>query len=94
MIVVKIELWPKGEEKRAKELGRTYIYNKGDGTAAKGNYEVRVCRKGSFHKTGREIVAAKGFTRTGKVLGWPRLTQNIWRLAIRSLLACFPEEAP
>lgn len=40
MIVVKLEMWPKGDESRKYELGRTYIYNAG-GTTKRGDYEVR-----------------------------------------------------
>jgi len=91
MIVVKIEMWPKGDEARKYELGRTYVYNSG-GNAKRGDYEVRVCRKGNYDVDSRDLVDGKGFTRTGTVSNWPRLSYNVWRLILRCLQAAFPEE--
>lgn len=81
-----------------KEIGRMYIAN--DGTVAdpkRGDYDAYVCRKGSFapprdmggQSTGRNASAA----RTGRVINYPRLSYNVWRLIARALKACFPEEA-
>ena len=82
MIVVKIELWPKGIAERKKELGRMLIDNRGVADGGKrGDYRVRVLRKGT-DKTLRE----------GKVLNFPRLSYNIWRLVYRALKDTFPEE--
>jgi hypothetical protein len=93
MIVLKIEMWPSGREDRAREIGRTYIYNDG-GTMTSGDYQVRVCRRGRFEKTTQDIRDAKGFTRTAAVTKYPRLAFNVWRLMIRALVAAFPEETP
>lgn len=91
MIVVKVEMWPKGDERRMYELGRTYIYNAG-GTETRGDYEVRVCRKGSYAPDPRKIASGEGFTRTARVDNWPRKSYNIWRLILRCLMGAFPEE--
>lgn len=91
MIVVKIEMWPKGDESRARELGRTYIYNDG-GTTARADYQVRVCRKGSHHPTSRAIAEGTGFTRVGEVKGYARNAYNVWVLILRALRSAFPEE--
>lgn len=91
MIVVRIEMWPKGDESRAREIGRTYIYNAG-GSLTKGDYEVRVCRKNRFEHVPRKVLSGEGFTRTGRVEGYPRLAYNVWRLVLRALRAAFPEE--
>jgi hypothetical protein len=91
MIVVKIEMWPQGRENKAREIGRTYIFNNG-GTMTKGDYEVRVCRRGKFEKTTEDIRDAKGFTRVAKVLKYPRLAKNVWCLIVRALQEAFPEE--
>lgn len=66
------------------EIGRTLIYNDGTGTDSTGHYGVAVCRRGSkdWHKP----------LRTGSVRDYPRLSYNVWRLVIRSLLSAFPEE--
>ena len=81
MIVVKIELWPHGIESRARELGRMLIDNQG-GTHTRGDYRVRVLRKGSKDKVLREC----------KVDNYPRQSYNIWRLICRALKGTFPEE--
>lgn len=91
MLVLKIEMWPKGDASKAREIGRTYIYNNG-GSLTRGNYVVRVCRKNRFEKTPHELGTDKGFTRVGEVKDYPRLDYNVWRLVIRSLRSAFPEE--
>lgn len=91
MIVVKIEMWPRGSRERAREIGRMYIYNDG-GTDDRGDYEVRVCRRGRLERTPDQIVAGEGFTRTARIEGYPRLALNVWRLIVRALMASFPEE--
>lgn len=91
MIVVKIEMWPKGVEGKKREIGRTYIYNAG-GTDQRGDYEVRVCRKGDHDPGVRRIQTGEGFTRTGRVENYPRQSYNVWRLVVRALRAAFPEE--
>jgi hypothetical protein len=92
VIVVKVEMWPKGNESKAREIGRTYIYNDG-GSLRRGNYEARVCRRAKkFVHEPRKVLSGEGFARTGRVEDYPRLSYNIWRLVIRALRACFPEE--
>lgn len=88
MLVVKIELWPHGDESRAEEIGRTYIHNVG-GTQERGNYAGFVCRKGVFAPFEKAKLSA---TRTLEVKDYPRLSYNVWRLILRSLAAAFPEE--
>jgi hypothetical protein len=80
MIVIKIELWPLGFESHKKEIGRMLIDNQG-GTDARGDYRVRVLRKG----TDRVL-------REGEVKNYPRKSYNIWRLVCRALKDVFPEE--
>jgi len=89
MIVVKVELWSAvtGEHE---ELGRMYVAN--DGTSSsrtKGNYNVKVARKGSFKYDGWEEIKT---TRTGRVEKYPRLSYNVWRLITKALKSAFPEE--
>jgi len=92
VIVVKIEMWPKGDESRAREIGRTYIYNAG-GTAERGDYEVRVSRKAKeFKHEPRKVLSGEGFARTGSVKDYPRKSYNVWRLITRALKSAFPEE--
>lgn len=91
MIVVKIEMWPGGDEEGAYELGRSYIRNRGDNPRHphRGNYEIKVCRKGHTEFKGWSAIKA---SRQGEVFNWPRLSYNIWRLVLRALMDAFPEE--
>lgn len=89
-------MWPLGDASRKYELGRTYIYNVG-GNRAHGDYQVRVCRKNAkknYDIAPRQIVeGGSGFARTGSVVNYPRKSYNVWRLVLRALRNCFPEEA-
>lgn len=92
MIVVKIEIWPFGSESNKREAGRMYLFNDGTGTEKRGNYNVRVCRKGKYEPDREMIHEGKGCTRTGKVSNYPRISYNIWRLITKALKSAFPEE--
>jgi hypothetical protein len=94
MIVIKLEMWPHGDESKAYELGRTYIANVG-GTPERGDYRAAVCRKGKSNiPWGRDSEGNPNPppTRIGHVHDYPRQSYNVWRLVIRALLDCFPEE--
>jgi len=82
MIVIKIELWPLGFESRKKELGRMHIINKGSGSLIRGDYGVKVMRRGTKDKV----------QRTGEVTSYPRESYSVWRLVMRALKSAFPEE--
>jgi hypothetical protein len=89
VLVVKVELWS-AVTGQASELARMYISN--DGTlrnGPKGNYDVKVCRKGSFKYKGWGEVKT---TRVGRVENYPKLSYNVWRLITRALKSAFPEE--
>lgn len=79
MIIVKVELWPGGDEARAAELGRLQIANEGTHPAhpRRGDYMVRLMRKNS-----RRTVL-----RTANVKDYPRLSYPVWRLVRRALEA-------
>lgn len=81
MIVVKIELWPKGFESRKREIGRMHITNEA-GTLDRGWYDVKVMRRGTTDKV----------QRTGEVNNYPRNSYSVWRLVMRALKSAFPEE--
>lgn len=91
MLVLRLEMWPKGDETRAREIGRTYIYNDG-GTLTRGDYEVRVCRRNRYEVEPGTVSEGSKFARFGSVRGYPRLRFNVWRLVLRCLSASFPEE--
>lgn len=100
MITVKIELWPFGDEARAKEIGRMYIANDGRGDRERGDYKVAVCRRGTdavprelFSERDALVYQGTKAARTAEVKNYPRLAYNVWRLIARAVLAAFPEEA-
>lgn len=78
MLVIKIELWPGGDERRCREIGRMHIFNKGDSpTPNRGNYGVRLMRKGTTATV----------QKTAEVLDYPRLSYPVWVLVKRALEA-------
>jgi len=78
MIVVKVEIWPGGVERYAKEIGRLLIHNTCYARDAKrGDYGVRLLRRGSL----------KVVRKTAEVLDHPRLTAEVWNLIRKALEA-------
>lgn len=92
MIVVKVELHSAVTGK-VSEIGRAYFANIG-GTRTRGDYGVAVCRRGTSEVPSTDWSCGTGPlpTREGKVENYPRLSYSVWRLIIRGLRACFPEE--
>lgn len=67
------------------------VINDGENPNPKrGDYNAKVCRKGSFEYEGWDEVKT---TRTGRVEDYPSKSYNVWRLVVRALKACFPEES-
>lgn len=87
MIVVKIELHS-AVTKKITTLGSMIISNVGV-NGKKADYDVRVGRKPDAENI-RKVYADP--LRTGSVKNYPRLSYNVWRLVVRSLLSAFPEE--
>lgn len=74
MLVVKVELWPFGDESRMKELARGFIWNDATGTSTRGNYQfVLKDGRGRKWKTG----TVTDFPRT-KLLGWDLLLRALY----------------
>jgi len=59
------------------------------GTTKIGNYICKIARK---RNTFTNADTWKEPLRTGNIKNYPRLSYNVWRLVIRSLLSAFPEE--
>jgi hypothetical protein len=78
MIVVKVELWPRGDKTKKRMLGKVFITNIG-GDVDLGTYKVEAAHAGIYY--GR-----KGFFKTGKVIGFPRRLSP-YRLLCRALKA-------
>lgn len=60
MVVVKIELWPKGQKDKARTLGVVTIANDGTGDTRKGNYNAVLSHSGKYFDK-------EGIWRTGRV---------------------------
>lgn len=58
MVVVKIELWPRGDERQAREIGRVRITNDGTGDSQYGNYDAELAHAGRY--AGRPGVWKRG----------------------------------
>lgn len=87
MLVLKLELHS-ARTGEITEIGRTIIANVG-GTSKLGDYVCKVSKK---RKTFDNKDTWQQPLRTGSITKYPRLSYNVWRLVIRSLLAAFPEE--
>lgn len=75
MIVVRVELWPLGDESEKQLLGIAVIANDGTGDRNMGNYSYDVRgRNGHPLKYGK-----------GNVYNFPRQRQNAWHLLKRVL---------
>jgi hypothetical protein len=76
MIVVKVELWPKGDETQKRSLGTAFIINDGTGTLSHGNYIVMLAR----------MKDATVPWRIGRVMNWAR-AGSPWDLLSRAINA-------
>jgi len=79
MVVIKVELWPMGNEAAARPLAEAHIANDGSGDMDTGNYWVKL-----FKRRG-------GIWRQGTVTGFPRRRLGEWDLLFRALLSCVGE---
>lgn len=77
MIVIKVELWPGGNEARAQEIARGRIANDGTGTLASGNYRAAFTSE----------VSADRYLRKADIQNFPRRRKNVWELIRRALEA-------
>lgn len=89
MIVVKIELWPRGSEKFAKEIGRMYIANDGTGTRQRSSYDGVLCRRGTERIPEPLDPLGPEPTRKGRVEDYPRESLVVWKLILRMLKSMF-----
>ncbi len=76
MIVIRMELWPRGDRSRAKHLGTATIANVG-GSQSVGNYRAELSTRGNNPRPWR----------SGSVTGFPRLRLGAWDLLFRALQA-------
>ena len=93
MLVLKLEMWPLGSEDQKREIGRMYIASVSDDANDEiGDYSALVAPDGATTVPYPFNCGGPPPLRTGRVLGYPRLRHNVWRLVTRALRSCFPEE--
>ena len=80
MVVVKVELWPKGSEKGAREIARALIWNDGTGDAKVGNYKAALLHSGIFY-------GKPGFWKRGAIKGHQRMLSP-YHLIVKAIAAC------
>ncbi len=80
MVVVKIEMWPHGDESKAYPLGQINIANDDTGTESSGNYKAELLHAGRYW-------GKPGAYRTGQIKGFPRALSP-YHLIARVLGAC------
>ncbi len=73
MIVVFVEVWPKGNQSKAKTLGMAMVKNDATGSNTHGNYRVEL-----VGKTNR-------YRRQAVVADFPRKSRSVWELLRRAL---------
>lgn len=89
MIVVKVELHS-AIDGRVTLLGSAIISNVNTSADGKiGDYDVAVGRKNDAADL-RKVYHQP--LRRSRVLGHPRLAQNVWRLVLKALAQAFPEQ--
>lgn len=94
MLVVKIELWPKGDHTRARTLGVGTIANVG-GSVSTGHYEARLLKSPEYSTAAARDTRTleqrctrpleKDTWKKGRVEGFPRLRLGPWDLLFRAL---------
>ncbi len=80
MIVIKIEMWPKGIQKRSYMLGKIIITNDGTGNSEYGNYKGEIKHGGKYY-------GKLGNYRIGKVFKFNK-SLSPYHLLAKTLKSC------
>jgi len=80
MIVVSIEIWPHGDQQKARPIGVALITNDGTGDKVAGNYEVKLAHSGKY-------IGKSGAYKTGKVKNHRR-SLSPYHLVYKALKGC------
>ena len=83
MLVCKLEIWPGGNEAKARECGRVLIAYKG-GNASVGTYEAQCLKTAEYAKPGN----VGKLWRRGTVVDFFRKRNGPYDLLLRALIAC------
>jgi hypothetical protein len=94
VIVIKLEMWPKGDSSRARSLGVGTISNVG-GSADTGDYEVRLFKSAEYSRTAEtrpleerlRRPLARETWKLAAVHAFPRVRLGPWDLLLRGLCA-------
>jgi hypothetical protein len=89
MLVIKIEMWPRGDASKARLLGEGRICNEG-GDMKTGNYSVNLLKSPEYAKDGN---VGKSW-RKGTVSGFPRQKLGPWDLLLRGLVSAIGSRNP
>lgn len=83
MIVVKLELWPGGDESRKEDLGTAQVVNTAVSSPDMGSYDVRLLKGAKYSRHAGDI------WKQGTVLRFPRLSEHWgpWELLALALEA-------
>lgn len=91
MLVVRIELWPRGDRSQAREIATGMIVNDGKGTTEMGLYDVLLLKR----NRGVIRVAHVGDVwKRGRVEGFPRKRLGPWDLLFRALASIVGDRNP
>lgn len=80
MLVIKIELWPFGDESQKRDLGVARIINDGTGDANTGNYTVQLLKGAEYSRHPGDVY------KRGRVLNYPRML-GPWPLLMRGIIS-------
>ncbi len=81
MLVINIQIWPKGDETKAKTIAMAKITNDGTGTKAMGNYTYQLWTEHRPLKHGK-----------GRIHGFLRNRKNVWHLLFLILKECLEQD--
>lgn len=84
MIVVKIELWPRGNEDNKRQIGEIRTANDATGTNSRGNYDGMLFTK---HRNPR-------VWKRGRVVDFPRQRMNVYDLLLQILRSAIGDRNP
>ena len=96
MLVVRIELWPRGDRSLARTLGIAKLTNVG-GDRSRGNYQVQLFGAGSSRRKTAlpdEPWKSQAPRQQGYVDGFARQSRNAWDLLLEGLLVAMADRLP
>ena len=89
MIVVSIDLIS-ARTGKGTTIGRMIIANDETGDGHKNNYNAWIARRNLVNEQPEAMIDKSD--RTGRVESYPSTAYSVWRLVMRALRSCFPEE--